>query len=64
MQVLPVKRVLEQSDDVFVDRVLGGKPFCPCEEISLVECGLFDRERKCQAKRHCTRIDIEIASIL
>jgi hypothetical protein len=44
MQVLSVKRVLEQPDDVFVDGVLGGEPFCPCEEISLVECGLFDWE--------------------
>ena len=44
VQVLPVKRVLKKSDDVFVDGVLGGEPFGPCEEIPLVECGLFDRE--------------------
>ena len=44
VQVLPVKRVLEKPDDVFIDGVLGREPFGPCEEISLVECGLFDRE--------------------
>lgn len=44
VQVLPVKSVLEQSDDIVSDGVLGRETFCPCQEKTFVECRLLDRE--------------------
>ena len=44
MNVLSVKSILQELDDVVSDGILGREPLGPCEKSALVQGGLLDRE--------------------
>lgn len=47
VKVLPIKRFLQQLNDVMPNRTLRRKPFCPCQNLAFIQRSLLDRKTKC-----------------
>ena len=53
MYVFTVKRILEQSDYVVSNRILGIKSLCPCEQFARINGRLLDGETEILSKILC-----------
>lgn len=58
MDMFPVKRILQELDDVLSDGIFGRETFCPGQERARIESSLFYGKRECEGEGYVRRIGI------